>query len=105
MKLHRSITFKMVGRFDSFTVPSTKVGGVAAADVEAPRSFQFLSPDVKPIATRSWRFNVEDAQFIKDEVAKLQSEGIIESSENPWRAQVLVIKDERHKRRMVVDYS
>ena len=32
-------------------------------------------------------------------------EGIIEPSLSPWRAQVLVTKGERHKRRMVVDYS
>jgi len=47
---------------------------------------------------------VEDAQFIKDEVTKLLSEGIIEPPESPWRPQVLVTKGERHKRRMV-DYS
>ena len=33
------------------------------------------------------------------------AEGIIEPSYSPWRAQVLVTKDEQHKRRMVVDYS
>jgi len=39
------------------------------------------------------------------EVSKLLNDGIIEPSYSPWRAQVLVTKDERHKRRMVVDYS
>ena len=49
--------------------------------------FQFLSPDVKSIATRSGRFNAEDAQFAKAEVAKLLSEGVTGQSESPWRAQ------------------
>jgi len=35
----------------------------------------------------------------------LLDQGIIENSESPWRAQMLVTKDERHKRRMVIDYS
>jgi len=78
VKMHRSTTFKMGGRFNSFIVPPTKVCGVTAGDVEAPRLFQFLSPDVKPVATRSRRFNLEDARFVKDEVAKLLSEDIIE---------------------------
>jgi len=38
-KLHRSITFKLGGRSDSFIVPPAKVCGVTAADVEAPRLF------------------------------------------------------------------
>ena len=32
-------------------------------------------------------------------------EGIIESSNSPWRAQVVVIQSEKHKRRLVIDYS
>ena len=46
-----------------------------------------------------------DMQFIREEVEKLLAQGIIEPSWSPWRAQVLVTKDERHKRRMVIDYS
>ena len=32
-------------------------------------------------------------------------DGIIEPSLSPWRAQVLVAHDERHKPQMIVDYS
>ena len=32
-------------------------------------------------------------------------EGIIEHSNSPWRAQVVVTKDENHKKRLAVDYS
>jgi len=46
-----------------------------------------------------------DMQFIRKEVEKLLAQGVIESSRSPWRAQVLVTKDERHKRRMVIVYS
>ena len=45
-------------------------------------------------------------QFVRKEVEKLLlAQGVIEPSRIPWRAQVLVTKDERHKRRMVIDYS
>ena len=33
------------------------------------------------------------------------SKGVKEQSQSPWRAQVLVTNDERHRRRIVVDYS
>ena len=46
-----------------------------------------------------------NVQFIRKEVEKLLAQGVIEPSRSPWRAQVLVTKDERHKRRMVIDYS
>ena len=32
-------------------------------------------------------------------------EGIIEPSTSPWRAQVVVTKDDNHKKRLVVGYS
>lgn len=45
--------------------------------------------------------------FIKDQVLHLLSEGIIEPSISPWRAQVVVAKDslDRHKKRLCIDYS
>ena len=33
------------------------------------------------------------------------SEGIIERSRSPWRAQVVVASDDNHKKRLVIDYS
>ena len=69
------------------------------------RLFQNLQPDHKPIATKSRKLNDSNKTFIKNEVSHLLKEGIIEPSLSPWRAQVLVTKDKRHKRRMVVDYS
>jgi len=50
-------------------------------------------------------FNEEDKTFIDAEVRKLLKKGVIEISHSPWRAQVLVARDERHKPRMIVDYS
>ena len=42
---------------------------------------------------------------MKEEIHKLLAEGIIEPSVSPWRAQVVVTKNETYKRRMVIDYS
>ena len=74
------------------------------SNVKSPRLFNNLDPNVKPIATKSRRSIQADQSFIKKEVRQLLAEGIIEPSYSPWRAQVLVTKDERHKRQMVVDY-
>nr|VZI48276.1 unnamed protein product [Spirometra erinaceieuropaei] len=46
-----------------------------------------------------------DEKFIREEIRRLLSEGVIEHSLSPWRAQVLVVANENHKKRMVVDYS
>ena len=39
------------------------------------------------------------------EVKRLLKENIIEPSKSPWRAQVLIMTNENHKKRMVVHYS
>ena len=61
--------------------------------------------DVKPIATKSRKYSEEDQRFTAAETKRLLEEGIIEPSDSPWRAQVVVTKNEGRKRRMVIDYS
>ena len=43
--------------------------------------------------------------FIKGEVQRLLSEGMIEPSPSLWRAEVVVTKYSNHKKRLVIDYS
>ena len=96
---HSEVSFPFDGGEDPI-----KILGVAAANVEAPSLFKNLSADCKPIAVKSYRLsNLE--RFVESEIKKLLHEDIIEPSKSPWRAQVIVTSDDRHKRRMVVDYS
>ena len=74
------------------TAPSLNVCGLTAVDVDCSPLFQYLSADCKPIATKSRRYSK-------------QEEGIIEPSDSPWRAQVVVTRNERHRKRLVTDYS
>ena len=78
---------------------------VAQALIEPPKLFKNLAVDCKPIATTSRHYSAEDRIFIRQEIEKLLLEGIIEPAVSPWRAQVLVTKNEWHKKRMVIDYS
>ena len=55
--------------------------------------FANLRPDCKPIATKSRRFSKEDQDFIQQEINQRLLEEIIEPSNSPWRAQVVVVKD------------
>ena len=100
LEKHKSIEIPFQG-----TLPTLSVCGLAAAKVETPSLFANLKPGCKPIATKSRRFSQPDNTFIRSEVQKLIKEGIIEPCNFPWRAHVLVTKDERHKKRLVVDYS
>ena len=110
LKLHESVTIEMGGSQPSISIYNEQeckaTCSVSMAKISPPRLFQFL--DCKsciPIATKSRKFKEEDKKFIKEEISKLLTEGIIEPSESPRRAQVLVTKNERHKKRMVIDYS
>ena len=102
MRQHEEVVFKLGGSKKGLVVEHC---GVAASRVYTQRLFRNLIPGCQPIVTKSRKFNNDDRQFIYNEVSKLLNDNIIEPSYSPWRAQVLVTKDERHKRRMVVDYS
>ena len=49
------------------------------------------------MATKSRQYSKDDGDFMTNEVEKLLSTGIIESSVSPWRAQVVVTKDDRKR--------
>ncbi len=93
---HQSISFHHGG-----PKPPLEVCGLTTLKVEPPYLFANLTADVHPIATKSRKFSYDDGKFIDSEVQRLLGEGIIEPS---WRAQVVVTRNENHKR-MVIDYS
>ena len=108
LSMHQNLIVDFGGPLKDFVIseqPSHPVCSVAMANVSPPPLFNFLSDDCKPIACKSRRYSEEDQLFIRGEIAKLVDAKIIEPCRSPWRAQVLVTKDERQKKRMVIDYS
>ena len=99
-KQHQSIIFHHGGPQSPL-----EVCGLSVLKVEPPDLFTNLTSDNHPIVTKSWRYNRIDREFIDTEVQHLLKEGIIEPSNSPWRAQVVVTRSENHKRRLVIDYS
>ena len=97
---HESITICFGG-----AAPPVNICGLSTLCTDPPPLFQFLSPEYKPIASKSRRYCMEDKEFISTEINKLLEEGIIELSDSPWRAQVVVTRNENHKKRLVIDYS
>ena len=75
------------------------------ANIDPPPLFHNISRDCTPIACRSRRYSDVDKAFIREQVDILKGAGVVETSHSPWRAQVLVVREERHKPRLVIDYS
>ena len=71
---------------------------------DPPPLFANLTVDCKLIVANSTKYLEADQDFTSTEVKNLAESGIIESSNSPWRAQVVVV-NEKSKSRMVVDYS
>ena len=97
---HESVTLCFGG-----AAPPVSICGLSTLHVEPPPLFQFLAPECNPIASKPRRYCMEDKGFIATEINELLQEGIIEPSESPWRAQVVVTRSERHRKRLVIDYS
>ena len=92
MDQHESVEILFGGIKPRFTVC-----GLARSHLPAPNLFSNLSQDCRPIATQSRRFNASDRKFIDQEIQRLLSEGVIEASSSPWRAQVVITSNERQK--------
>ena len=55
--------------------------------------------------TKSRRQTSVDEAFIHQEILTLLKDKVIEPSRSPWRAQAFVVRNEKNKLRLVVDYS
>ena len=97
---HSSVTFHYGG-----SEPPLVICGFSKLNIDPPEPFSNLTANCHPVAAKSRRYNHEDSAFIDEEVKRLLKEGIIEPSLSPWRAQVVVTKDENHKTRLAIDYS
>ena len=102
MKRHRRVVFE-VNDEGKDSIINSSVCTVAAAKINP--ILKNLDSGIRPIATKSRHFNAEDQQFTRLEMKKLLDDNIIEPYTSPWRAQVLIADDGRHKKRMVIDYS
>lgn len=97
---HESITFQYGG-----SQPPLSVCGFSTLNMDPAEPFANLTENCHPIASKSRRYSKDDLKFIDGEVDRLLKEGIIEPSNSPWRAQVVVTKDDNHKKRLAIDYS
>jgi len=70
------------------------------------RLFEHISPATTPIAVKSQRYAQADKEFIASEIRRLLQEDAIEKCTSPWRAQVVVARNETTgKKCLCVDYS
>ena len=87
-------------------MPTLNISALSKVKTSTPiRLFQYLKTDCKPIATKSRRHSQAVSELTSYKVKRLLREGLIEFSNSTWRAQLLVVTQENHKRRMVIDYS
>ena len=102
-----SSTLKVVSTVNTKQPLSQQITDANVAAVHPPTLFKSIPNDVKPIATKSRFFNKDDRAFIRDQISSLLAKGLIKRSDSPWRAQVMIARDElqRHQKRMCIDYS
>jgi len=106
---HQRVIFELGGNLQDMIVSQNKdkTCAVAVAETQEVSLFSNLTAGVKPIATKSRHFSHEDRLFIQDSVDQMLCDGCIRPSSSPWRAQVLIVKNEanRRKNRLCIDYS
>ena len=100
LKLHESVNVNYGG-----SRPVLNVSAIAKVKMPPVELFKNLSDDCRPIATTSRKYSKDEEAFIDMEVQRLLREDVIEPSESPWRAQVVITSNENRKRRMVIDFS
>ena len=99
LRQHESLDLVFGGNRATLTIC-----GLRTVLVKPPALFANLKSDCKPVAIKSRQYSKADRDFVEIEIQRLLKEDIIEPSSSPWHAQVVVTANERHKKRMVVDY-
>ena len=101
---HNRVVIEYGGRQKDLVLPKSVSGALPAALVPPETLFPNLLKSCKPIAVKSRRYCEADKTFIASEIAKLLEDDVIETSRSPWRAQIVIVRNDR-KTRMCIDYS
>ena len=97
MELHKSVNI----HFGGLERP-LHLGTLKPLKASVPvKLFEHISPGVRPIAVKSIRYSQADQEFIAREIRRLLQEDVIEKSTSPWRAQVVVARDESTGKKFV----
>ena len=106
---HEKVVIDFGGHRSPLNIDNISKSGFACSltpmHIQPVPLFEHLNSDVRPIRCNSRQHSKPDLDFISEKIEELLSDGRIEPSSSPWRAQVLVTSNERHRKRMVVDYS
>ena len=101
LRLHDHVRFNFGGPRPSLCINALKC--IKTNVVQ--RFFEHLASNCKPIITKSRKHSLINEKFIAITTKNNLKEEIIEPSSFPWRAQVLVVTGDNHKKRMRIDYS
>jgi len=97
MELHKSVNI----HFGGLERP-LHLGTLKPLKASVPvKLFEHISPEVRPIAVKSIRYSQADQEFIAREIRRLLQEDVIEKSTSPWRAQVVVARNESTGKKFV----
>ena len=101
MTQHQSINIHFRG-----IKPTLQLNALEAIKTSTPvKLFQYLHNDCRFIATKERCYSWQDKSFIFSEIKRLLADGLIESSNSPWRSQQLVVTQDNHKKQMVINYN
>ena len=90
--LHKKLVFEFSGKLPELKVNQESNCALVAAKINNETLlFSNIKADCKPISTESRRFNRDDSIIIKSVNDRWSSEGIIQRSQSPWYAQVLIV--------------
>ena len=104
--LHMSLNGNLPTLFlDNLCVVAACNTSSTTLNIDPPSIFTNLSSEVKPVACKSRKYSQIDKKFIADTIEDWLKLGKIEPSRSPWRAQPLVVGGDRHRKRLVIDFS
>ena len=101
LKEHQSVSFEFGGPKCPLNLNSLDV----LKGVTPVRLFEYLSPDCRPVASKSRKYSSSDREFIATQTAQMLRDGIIEPSTSPWRAQVVVVNNSNHTKCLCIDIA
>ncbi|GBB94650.1 hypothetical protein RclHR1_23990004 [Rhizophagus clarus] len=67
--------------------------------------FQILTGDAAPVAQPPYRMNPVKREFLKNEIVKMEAQGIIRKSSSPWASPVVIVEKKEGDKRLCIDYQ
>ena len=100
------LTYEQQNQFDKVLEDYVDICAASQTDIGRTNliTHRIHTEDAMPLSQSPYRCNPKNREFLRNEVTKMEKQGLIRKSASPWVASVVIVDKKGGEQRLCIDY-